>query len=300
MSVRDLERRVLSLPARPLRLRKRKQKRRAAKRADDEKDEDEPEGKDATDADEEEEEPGDQQQEEQEEDDEQDKEETGDDQDDKEESADGPGTIEGYAAVFHSEQDPGTEYELWSDPTMRAVERVARGAFARACREGDDCRALYNHNSDAVLGRTTSGTLRLEEDEKGLKYSVDLPDTTLARDLASLVDRGDINGSSFGFVVEQESWRESEEPDGKRVAVRTIESVRLLDVGPVTYPAYSSTTTGTGGRSASGRMRALGSVEEARASYASWKYAQGCDRLAALPLAAKLAAVRARACSLEE
>jgi HK97 family phage prohead protease len=288
MSVRDLERRILSLPARPVRLRKRKQKRRGKSRADDDDEEEEdkpaPKGEGEDDKKDEESEEGDD-----------DKEETEDDQDDKEESANSPGTIEGYAAVFHSEQDPGTEYELWSDPTMRAVERVARGAFARACREGDDCRALYNHNSDAVLGRTSSGTCRIEEDEKGLKYSVDLPDTTVARDLASLVDRGDINGSSFGFVVEQESWRESEEEGGKRIACRTIESVRLLDVGPVTYPAYSSATAGTGGRSATGRMRALGSVEEARSSYQQWKK----DQESAVPLAAKLAAIRARACSLE-
>jgi phage head maturation protease len=128
---------------------------------------------------------------------------------------------------------------------------------------------------------------RIEEDEKGLRYEIDLPDTQTGRDVAHLVDRGDLTGSSFGFVVEQESWRETEEEDGSRLAVRTIESVRLLDVGPVTYPAYSSTSAGRSAQS----VRALGSVEEARDSYKRWKEKQREE----LPLAAKLAQVRARA-----
>lgn len=205
----------------------------------------------------------------------------------KEEKADKPGTIEGYAAVFYDEKSPDTEYELWNDPSVRAVERVARGAFARATSEEDDCRALFNHESSAVLGRTASGTLQLSEDEQGLHYSVDLPDTQLGRDVAELVGRGDVTGSSFGFVVEQESWREMEEDNGRRVAIRTIESVRLLDVGPVTYPAYAGTSVGS--RSTRHRrMTTMGNIEEARASYERWKRES-------VPLEAKLAAARARA-----
>lgn len=197
------------------------------------------------------------------------------------------GTVEGHAAVFHVEGDEETEYELWSDPTMRAVERVARGAFSRAIKEGDDCRACFNHEASQLLGRTASGTLRLAEDERGLRYDVDLPDTQLGRDVAELVGRGDVTGSSFGFVVEQESWRESEEENGRRVAVRTIESVRLIDVGPVTYPAYAGTSA-SAGRSAGAPVRALGSVAEARASYELWKVSAVC-------LPARLAQARARA-----
>lgn len=202
------------------------------------------------------------------------------------------GQLEGYAAVFHSEGDPGTEYELWSDPSMRAVERIARGAFRNAIQEGDDVRALLNHNSDALLGRTMSGTLRISEDDQGLAYSVDLPDTQLGKDVAELVGRGDISGSSFGFIVEQESWREDEIEGGMRLAIRTIESVRLLDVGPVTYPAYGGTSVASA-RSvlAGGGVRAVGDVSEARMSYKRWK----TDQRNQMPLAAKLAAVRARA-----
>jgi len=203
-----------------------------------------------------------------------------------------PGKLEGYAAVFHSDGDPGTEYELWSDPSMRAVERIAPGAFRSALQNGDDVRALLNHNSDALLGRTMSGTLRISEDEQGLNYSVDLPDTQLGQDVAELVGRGDISGSSFGFIVEQESWREEEMDGGMRLAIRTIESVRLLDVGPVTYPAYSGTSVASA-RSVmvGGGIRAIGDVTEARSSYKRWK----ADERNKLPLEARLAAVRARA-----
>lgn len=202
------------------------------------------------------------------------------------------GKLEGYAAVFHSDGDPGTEYELWADPSMRAVERIARGAFRSAIQEGDDVRALLNHNSDALLGRTMSGTLRISEDDQGLAYSVDLPDTQLGKDVAELVDRGDISGSSFGFIVEQESWREEEMEGGMRLAIRTIENVRLLDVGPVTYPAYGGTSVASA-RSmlAGGGIRAVGDVSEARMAYKRWKAEQRNQ----IPLAAKLAAVRARA-----
>src|SRR5262249_31979044 len=116
----------------------------------------------------------------------------------------GPGTIVGYAAVFYSATDPGTEYVLadWSDECV--VEQIAPGAFDRALKDQDDVRALFNHNADYVLGRTASGTLRMTEDDKGLRYEADLPDTTVARDLAAMVERGDINGSSFAFAVEAE------------------------------------------------------------------------------------------------
>lgn len=278
MSVRDIERRILTSPARPLVLRKRKAGKRGRRDDDpkhDEPDADDKGGKADGDADDE------------------GKEDKEDDADD-EARGDGPGTIEGYAAVFHDESDPGTEYKLWDDRDMVAVERIARGAFKRAIEEKEDCRALFNHDPNlGVLGRVSSGTLRLEEDEKGLRYEADLPDTTLARDLATSIERGDINGSSFGFVVRAESWRQDEAPDGRIRAVRTIEDVELLDVSPVTYPAYGATTAGA--RSRLGMVRALGSVDEARASYERWKKAEA-DRL---PLAAKLAKVRARAVEVQ-
>lgn len=312
MSTANLERRLVAMAGKPVRLLR---KRRRGERRDDDDDKDK-------DKKPEEEKDGDDQPPPKKDDDEPEDKDGDEAIDDggKEQSdadPDSPGTIEGYAAVFYSEADPGSEYELWADPGFRAVERVAPGAFSRALNEQDDTRAMFNHDPNMLLGRTASGTLRMAEDGRGLSYSVDLPDTTLGRDVAQLVDRGDVNGSSFGFVVEQESWRETEEPDGKRTAVRTIESVRLLDVGPVTYPAYASTTSGRKlredddadqslppdkkddddgkgddeeGKSVS---RALGSVDEARSSYKRWKMRRTND--GGVPLGAKLAAVRARA-----
>jgi len=88
-----------------------------------------------------------------------------------------------------------------------------------------------------VLGRTTSGTLRLSTDSVGLRYEVDLPDTSIGRDIAELVKRGDITGSSFKFeILGEKRFKEN------GTEYRTIEDVQLFDVGPVTYPAYEATS----------------------------------------------------------
>lgn len=143
---------------------------------------------------------------------------------------DGPSRLIGYAAVFYDGR-PETQYQLWDD----VVERIAPGAFARALREGQDVRALYNHDASEVLGRTPE-TLILAEDERGLRYEVVLPPTQLARDLVALVQRGDVTGSSFSFTVR--GYRTTEE-DG--ITVRTLTDLDLFDVGPVTFPAYEGT-----------------------------------------------------------
>lgn len=137
-----------------------------------------------------------------------------------------PGKIRGYAARFNAMSEP-----MWG-----FRERILPGAFAGVLK--DDVRALFNHSPDSVLGRTASGTLRIGEDDQGLWYEIDLPDTTLGRDLAELVRRGDVSQSSFGFTVLDD---ERKIEDGEYV--RVIKAVkRLYDVSPVTYPAYTQTT----------------------------------------------------------
>lgn len=148
---------------------------------------------------------------------------------------DGSKQIVGYAARFYDPADAGTQFQLGTN----AYERITPKAFERALKEQDDVRALYNHEPDNLLGRLSAGTLRLEVDDKGLRYEIDPPDTTLAREVVALIHRGDLTGSSFAFVVEKARW---EEENGKDI--RNIESVRLFDVGPVTYPAYGSASTG--------------------------------------------------------
>jgi uncharacterized protein len=135
--------------------------------------------------------------------------------------------IEGYAALFNSDsQDLGG-----------FVERIAPGAFKDAIGKSD-IRALFNHDANFVLGRVKSGTLEVEEDKRGLKIRNTPPDTQWARDLVTSMKRGDVDQMSFAFRVGDDEW---EKRDG--VIYRTIKQVsELLDVSPVTYPAYTDTT----------------------------------------------------------
>ena len=142
----------------------------------------------------------------------------------------GPALV-GYAAVFNSRSlDLGGFQEI-----------IAPGAFEKVVADADeDMRALFNHDRHRVLGRRSAGTLRLREDDDGLHDEIDLPDTTLGRDLAESVGRRDITGQSFSFIV-AEDGDEFADVDG--VLIRTIRRFeRLFDVGPVTFPAYEGTT----------------------------------------------------------
>jgi HK97 family phage prohead protease len=171
---------------------------------------------------------------------------------------DGQAKIVGYASVFY-DNTPQTEYPLWTD----CVERIMPGCFNRAMQE-DDCRALFNHDPNCVLGRTTAGTCRLSIDAKGLRYEVDPPDTQLGHDLAASLNRGDITGSSFSFSVTDQAWITTE----SGVDVREIRGVKLYDVGPVTFPAYEATTAG---------VRREAELEEALAAHAAYRRQQQAD-----------------------
>jgi len=148
--------------------------------------------------------------------------------------ADGGSKIVGYAAVFFRSDDPGSEYRMAPD----LVERISPKAFDAALSGGEDVRALYNHDPSQLLGRSKAGTLRLSTDQRGLKYEIDIADTTTGKDVAASIARGDLSGSSFGFIVKSQKFDRSKDGD-----IRTLESVSLLDVGPVTYPAYEGTST---------------------------------------------------------
>lgn len=130
--------------------------------------------------------------------------------------------IEGYAANFEQVTDLGY-----------FKEQIARGAFDEVME--DDVRLLLNHDG-APLARTKNGTLELSVDESGLKYRAALADTQDGRDLYKLIKRGDISQSSFAFTIQDQEWNESR-------TMRTVTKMaRLLDVSPVTYPAYPTTT----------------------------------------------------------
>ena len=117
-------------------------------------------------------------------------------------------------------------------------EKVRSGAFVDSIAK-DDIRALFNHDPNYVLGRNRANTLELMEDSVGLKVRIYPPNTSWAKDLATSIRRGDINQMSIGFVVEEDEWSSV---DG--IDTRELKKVRLFDVSPVTYPAYTSTDVG--------------------------------------------------------
>jgi len=139
---------------------------------------------------------------------------------------DEPRRIVGYAARFN----------VLSVDLGGFRERILPGAFRKHLDEGADVRALFNHDPSAILGRTAAKTLRLNEDDKGLRFTAILPDTTVGRDVAESIKRGDVTGCSFGFDALDDAWHK----EGGEV-VRDLRQVRLWDVSPVTYPAYPDT-----------------------------------------------------------
>jgi HK97 family phage prohead protease len=153
--------------------------------------------------------------------------------------ADGRAAIVGYAAV----------YNRLSLDLGGFKEEILPGAFDRILtrqRGRQDVVALFNHDSNIVLGRTSSGTLELSSDDKGLRYVVTPP--VSRGDVLELIQRRDVRGSSFAFTVDpkNESFRTGE--DGK--AVRQIREVSgLYDVGPVLVPAYPATSASVAMRS---------------------------------------------------
>jgi HK97 family phage prohead protease len=148
----------------------------------------------------------------------------------------GPGVAIGYAAVF----------DKLSADLGWFREKIAPGAF-RDCL-GQDIRALVNHDPNQLIGRTSAGTMRLTEDEIGLRAEIDLPDTELGRSTATSIRRGDMTGMSFSFESEVDKWDKSYDPP-----VRTlIRCSRVFDVGPVAFPAYEETSVA---------MRSLAALE---------------------------------------
>ena len=138
--------------------------------------------------------------------------------------------ITGYAAVFNRK----------SENLGGFVEVIRPGAFRNVVKDSD-VRALFNHDSNYVIGRTASGTLELEENQRGLKFTATPPDTQWASDLLKSIERGDISQCSFSFRVAKdgESWEENKTGP----ALRELTEVEYLgDVGPVTFPAYPQTT----------------------------------------------------------
>ncbi len=132
--------------------------------------------------------------------------------------------ITGYAAVFNK----------LSEDLGGFREKIKPGAFSDAI-EGSDTRALWNHDTNIILGRKSAGTLRLTEDKKGLAIEIDPP--SWAGPYIESIERGDVKEMSFGFIVGTDSWAKKDEEN-----IRTLEKIaELPDVSPVIFPAYKDT-----------------------------------------------------------
>ena len=137
--------------------------------------------------------------------------------------------VQGYAAVWDKE----------SEDLGGFTEFVRKGAFAEAIKEKQDVRALVDHDSSRIIGRLAAGTLRLSEDDVGLRMEIDVPNTTVGRDLLENIRLRNITGASFGFSLREgwDSW--FEDKDGR--TKRELRALNLYDVSPVTFQAYPDT-----------------------------------------------------------
>lgn len=201
-------------------------------------------------------------------------------------------SVRGYAATYGTLSHP-----LPAGNGQLFRERIAHRAFDGILATNPDVIATFNHNQDSLLGRTTAGTLKLRGDDKGLAFSIDLPNTTVGRDVHTLVKRGDIKGCSFAFELGQrgdDEWSEEDIDDEidlglgdddqlddeekkhrsstsrrSKCVVRTIRNFsRLHDIALVTTPAYPGTRVrelelvGAEVRSAVNQLLGLESEEE--------------------------------------
>jgi HK97 family phage prohead protease len=137
------------------------------------------------------------------------------------ETADGM-SFTGYAAVFNSDSEP-----------LPFIERIAPGAFKRSLQSRNEVKLLWNHDAGEPLASVRGGTLRLVEDEIGLRVEATLANTTRGRDVAELIRSKTIDSMSFGFSVIKDSWQGE---------VRTLEAVRLFETSVVSWPAYTATS----------------------------------------------------------
>lgn len=144
-------------------------------------------------------------------------------------------TLTGHGAVFNE----WTTIDSWEG---RFKERIAPGAFRKTLLEnGSRVRLQFDHGQHPLIGSLPIGAIRkLKEDGHGLYVEARLADNWLVQPVREAIENGSIDGMSFRFTVEKESWAnlDSDLPE------RTITEVRLMELGPVVWPAYDSTDVG--------------------------------------------------------
>ncbi len=142
------------------------------------------------------------------------------------EDDDGNRTLSGYAVKWEMKSQVLGMF-------FKFREQIKKGAFLESL-NNDDQRFLWSHDPSKVLGRSKNNTLRLQEDNTGLRFELDLPNTSLAKDTYESIQRGDVDGVSFGFNVQDD---EVDEPDDD-MPLRTIKKAKLIEVSAVAFPAY--------------------------------------------------------------
>jgi uncharacterized protein len=142
------------------------------------------------------------------------------------ENEDGTKTLSGYAVKWEKKSHVLGYY-------YKFREQFQKGAFADSLKN-DDQRFLWSHDTSKVLGRTKNNTLRLMEDGIGLRFEIDLPDTTLGDDTYKSIKRGDVDGVSFGFKAEDDDVVAPEDD----LPIRTVKKAKLVEVSAVAFPAY--------------------------------------------------------------
>lgn len=154
-------------------------------------------------------------------------------------------TIEGYAVVFNS---------LSEDMGFREI--ISPNAITEETIKNSDIIATFNHSTDIVLARSKNGegTLQLEINETGLKFSFEAPNTTAGNDLLESIKRGDVSGCSFAFSIDYDDEEAETWIDNGDYYLRTINKIeRLYDVSIVVHPAYEATSV---------NQRSIDKVEE--------------------------------------
>ncbi len=164
--------------------------------------------------------------------------------------------ISGLASVYY-DGTPKTEFSL----TSTVIERIHAGAFDSILSSGADMFALYNHEESQLLGRRSSGTLKLEDTPKGLSYSIPYDATDpIHQTVASRIRRGDVTGSSLTFYIAKSDGQKFERRSDGKVIRNITKFDRVVDVGPTHLNAYAGTTAEF--RSSSASAFDIGRVEK--------------------------------------
>lgn len=149
------------------------------------------------------------------------------------ESGEGDSTKRTITGAIKYNTESAEMRDWWGDTF---VEEIASGAFDESIKSRGVV-GLWSHDTSQVLGNTKSGTLRIQSNDKELRFELDLPDTTVGNDAHETIKRGDVDGVSFGMRVTKEKWSTEDRESGK-VYKRSILNAELYEISPVAFPAY--------------------------------------------------------------